>query len=173
MKKVSFLAICFLAIIFGSCRNNKLIDVTVLPEPTETGAQTFGCLVDGWVYVGGRYADYENGLAADHASINFKFTNANTIDVRVKVNNKNTDRFFEYIKFTIDGVDTTANAVLPQNCTFSNARWGQYYSDESGTDIALDNSGTVIISAINDSLRFVSGVFYGIKIQEGRFDVRY
>ena len=30
-------------------------DPTIMPPATQTGANTFGCLIDGWVYTGQRY----------------------------------------------------------------------------------------------------------------------
>lgn len=30
-------------------------DPTLMPPATQTGANTFGCLIDGWIYTGQRY----------------------------------------------------------------------------------------------------------------------
>ena len=38
-----------------ACEENESVDPTVMPEATTTGANTFGCLVDGWVYTSGRW----------------------------------------------------------------------------------------------------------------------
>lgn len=53
MKK--YILILFSIISFWSCTEDESIDITVLPSATTTGANTFGCLMDGWIYVGGRY----------------------------------------------------------------------------------------------------------------------
>lgn len=53
MKK--YILILFSIISFWSCTEDESIDITVLPSVTTTGANTFGCLMDGWIYVGGRY----------------------------------------------------------------------------------------------------------------------
>ncbi|MDR0748304.1 MAG: hypothetical protein LBF62_01875 [Tannerellaceae bacterium] len=58
MKKKLFLL--FFMLLAASCED-KTIDITVLPEETTHGACTFGCLIDGWVYVGGRYAGIISG----------------------------------------------------------------------------------------------------------------
>jgi hypothetical protein len=52
-KRISLLFSLFFLL---SCENTT-VDITVLPEETTRGIHTFGCLVDGWVYVGGRYDD--------------------------------------------------------------------------------------------------------------------
>ena len=38
-----------------ACEENESVDPTIMPEATTTGANTFGCLVDGWVYTSGRW----------------------------------------------------------------------------------------------------------------------
>ena len=38
-----------------ACEENDSVDPTIMPEATTTGANTFGCLVDGWVYTSGRW----------------------------------------------------------------------------------------------------------------------
>ena len=164
MKKFS-LIVCVFAIVFSSCKNNKLVDVTVLPEQTQVGANTFGCLVDGYIYAGGRYADHLNGIERDHNSINFKYdTAAKTMNVIVKVQeDKNT-----HIKFTINGVEKN---VASQDCIFSNARFSQGYEDIGVVN--LDNSGTVKITKMNYPEHIISGIFYGTRITEGRFDVHF
>lgn len=56
MKK--YILILFSIISFWSCTEDESIDITVLPSVTTTGANTFGCLMDGWIYVGGRYLNW-------------------------------------------------------------------------------------------------------------------
>lgn len=160
MKKFS-LTVFILAILFSSCRQNKTVDTTILPEPTQTGAGTFGCLVDGYIYVGGRYEDIIHGTGK---SIIFKYdTAAKAMNVVVKV--KNEDK--SYIKFTIDGLDRNANS---QTCNFINSRFGQYSDDNKG-DSKLDSIGVVNITRLDYYRRIISGTFYGTIIKEGRFDV--
>ena len=51
MKK--YILILFSIISLWSCKEteDESIDITVLPSATTTGANTFGCLMDGWMYV--------------------------------------------------------------------------------------------------------------------------
>ena len=42
-------------LLFVACEENESVDPTIMPEATTTGANTFGCLVDGWVYTSGRW----------------------------------------------------------------------------------------------------------------------
>ena len=52
MKKLLFL---FLLVCCCACDEDKTVDPTLMPEATTTGANTLGCLIDGWVYASGRY----------------------------------------------------------------------------------------------------------------------
>ncbi len=52
MKHIVFICLLFFCI---ACEENKSVDPTLMPEATATGANTFGCLVDGWVSVSGRW----------------------------------------------------------------------------------------------------------------------
>ena len=52
MRHILFLCLMFFCI---ACEENESVDPTLMPEATTTGANTFGCLVDGWVYVSGRW----------------------------------------------------------------------------------------------------------------------
>lgn len=52
MKHLIVICLLFCCI---ACEENKSVDPTLMPEATSTGANTFGCLVDGWVSVSGRW----------------------------------------------------------------------------------------------------------------------
>lgn len=54
MKHILFICLLFLCI---ACEENKSVDPTIMPEKTTVGANTFGCLVDGWLYAGGRWGN--------------------------------------------------------------------------------------------------------------------
>ena len=55
MKMKKYILILFSIVSLWSCTEDNTVDITVMPPATTTGANTFGCLVDGWIYVGGRY----------------------------------------------------------------------------------------------------------------------
>lgn len=52
MKHLIVICLLFCCI---ACEENKSVDPTLMPEATTAGANTLGCLVDGWVYVSGRW----------------------------------------------------------------------------------------------------------------------
>ena len=171
MKKFS-LILCFFTVVFCSCERHMRVDISVMPEATTEGKHTFGCLVDGWAYVGGRYYDQGSPYIYDtNHSIVFDFyESAKRVDVCVKV--EGTPDFAEnrYLKFSITNVEK--DAVLPRTCEFVNARFSNARAD-NGSEILLDNLGTVKVTNIivSDSVKMMSGIFYGTRITEGRFDV--
>lgn len=50
-----FIIICSSIFLLSCNGEDESVDITVMPPVTTKGAGTFGCLVDGWLYVGGRY----------------------------------------------------------------------------------------------------------------------
>jgi hypothetical protein len=143
MKKITFFLL--FAILLSSCNENEYIDPTVMPEKTTSGNNTFGCLVDGWIYTGGRYLDWGS-------SIHFRYYRENNFfTVSVKVRNNN------YIYLTIN------NPVENQTCTFTDALFD---NDTLG-------SGEVKITRFDKEQRILSGTFSGSRITHGRFDVVY
>lgn len=52
MKKFLFL---LLILACASCTEDTSIDPTLMPEATTEGRNTFGCLLEGWVYTSGRF----------------------------------------------------------------------------------------------------------------------
>ncbi|MDR1792383.1 MAG: hypothetical protein LBR36_02925 [Bacteroidales bacterium] len=168
MKKIG-LIICVL-ISFYSCRKNSFVDPTILPEATTSGAGTFGCLIDGWVYTGGRYSDYWDWVSAEEQpSINFCYYKAkDSMVVRVKTGEG------EYLKFSIHNI---VSNLKPQTCQLRHARFEPNAQASTDGIIPLDSLGEVYITELNDSLHIISGTFRGIgtnpRIKEGRFDVVY
>lgn len=144
MKKYIFL-LFFLSFLF-SCTEDETVDVTVMPEETTTGAETFGCLVDGWLYVGGRYSTFNN------PSINFDYiSNDETMHVKVWVKPDLA------ISFCIE------NPVENQEIPYTSFSWG----NEKLPD------GKVFITRYDSNSQIISGRFEGGRVTFGRFDVHY
>lgn len=170
MKK--YLIILLFAALFTACNEDKTVDVSVMPQETTIGAQTFGCLVDGWLYVGGRFSDEYHNLVADRfPSINFKYYPSNeTMDVVVKVEESG------YIMFTINNPrdPSDSNLALPLlPCTFTNAKFTQSRNTTEGRDLG---DGMVEITRFDQTEGIISGRFESINkkpVSHGQFDVKY
>ena len=142
-----------------SCKQDRTVDVTVMPEETTAGKGTFGCVIEGWLYVGGRY--YVPGQPAS-SSISFRYDATNDkMNVEVKV--KDVGKGYEFVAFTINA------PVDKNNCTFTNARWKDILSGKS--DIPLGD-GIVEITRFDKTAKIISGRnLRGGTIEHGQFDV--
>ena len=112
-----------------ACEENESVDPTIMPEATTTGANTFGCLVDGWVYTSGRwgmpsaeYLEREEGSSV-------------TVSAQVGLGS--------YIRFTI--ADPKEGETLPYvNLSFENQFFSRFqiesrvvafgFATDDGTD---------------------------------------
>lgn len=142
MKKYIF-PFLFLFLLAG-CYEDQTVDITVMPEETTVGANTFGCLIDGWVYVGGRYHI--------NSPISFDFNPKNKT-MRVVVWIKPYSNLYFIIQNPEEG----------KQMTFTDAGW----------DFGQLRDGTVTITRFDTEKQIISGRFEGGRIEHGRFDVQY
>lgn len=149
MKKYILLLITLLCL--TACEEDESRDITVMPPATEKGADTFGCLVDGWLYVGGRYQPL--GFPDVLSSIEFiHHTEANKISASVWVKRD------QNITFSI------LSPEKGKECALTNITFGEEKLED----------GTVFISRYDPSSHIISGTFTnGGRLTHGRFDVHY
>ncbi|MDR2652906.1 MAG: hypothetical protein LBC68_11460 [Prevotellaceae bacterium] len=166
MKKIFILLI--IAVLLNNCtgceEEDKTIDVSVLPEETSTGRNTFGCLIDGWVYVGGRYFTHYyhdfndtiyNHYHPEPYSILFcSYPEYDEIKVFVQLE-KN---YGADLRFTIN------NPVEGKECVLADVYFGEIQMPDGIAFITLFDKGHYIISG-----RFECSN----RIKHGRFDVIY
>ena len=123
-----------------------------MTDISNVGANTFGCLVDGWLYVGGRYEGIMGWNSPAKSSISFYYNkNTKEMDVEVFVSwNKS-------ICFTIQSPKEGEETI------FLNTR----FDNEELED------GIVQISRFDEKQQIISGTFSGGRITHGRFDIYY
>lgn len=120
MKKILFL-LPLLACL--ACTEDTSVDPTLMPTATTDGLNTFGCLVDGWVYTSGRF-----GLPKAESYVN---EGGYYIDIDVPVERFNSLHL------------TLVNPLENTTCTYTNARLGQDNLPDGQARISR-NDGTVI-----------------------------
>lgn len=140
MKKLLFL---FLLVLCCACEEDKSVDPTLMPEATTEGQNTLGCLIDGWLYVSGRYGKPEAYVRDDEEDGNHYVTVVAKVGV------------FNVLEFTL--VNPRQGASCP------------YIKAALDSDKLKD--GEAYITRMNGSI--ISGTFSGEDIKEGRFDLRY
>ena len=57
MKHLYLLLLLFFCSLSSCNEEDRTIDPTILPDATSEGKGTIGCVIDDWIYVGGRYGD--------------------------------------------------------------------------------------------------------------------
>lgn len=149
MKKYLFILLA--SICLGSCSEDTSVDTTVMPPATTTGANTFGCLVDGWAYVGGRYNNWDDHKEWTPKSFQYhegpEWLRGN-ISVNSNIN----------ISFTIHSPQEGKESVV------TNIQFG-------GDDL---ENGSAFISRFDTRAKIISGTFESNdRLTNGRFDVHY
>lgn len=147
MKKL--LCILFSILCLSGCED-PTVDTTIMPDVTTSGEDTFGCLVDGWLYVGGRYEKYyDDKWKSIHCEYDLG-ANRMEIEAWVKADKK--------ISFTI---------LFPQVggvCAMKELRFGNEVLED----------GTVQISRLDQYNKIVSGTFGNDgRLTHGRFDIHF
>ena len=149
MKK--YILILFSIISFWSCTEDESIDITVLPSATTTGANTFGCLMDGWIYVGGRYLNWGHSYVWTYDSFHY-YPEEDKLSVNVSVKPDINIHFI--ILSPQEGKEATLTDIR--------------FKGEELED------GTAFISHFDPELNIISATFgNGKRLTNGRFDIHY
>jgi hypothetical protein len=191
MKKIIIFAtfsLLLLALI-ASCRKDNLepgiypapIDYTVLPPATQTGANTFGCLVDGEVWVprvpllAVTYRDIEATVWEKDGSGAGSII-CNLVDIEKKQDN--------WLQMTFPSTHfNPTTSCSPDVGLFMKIRLksGYYYR----SDIMKSDTNCIHVTKIDSVNNFVSGTFAftlyrdsinlndKVVITDGRFDLKY
>lgn len=164
MKKYTLLyMLC--AALFSACNPEEdfSVDPTLMPPVTVKGANTFGCLIDGWVYTSGRYtkpqAVYQPGQTETDPAI---------LKIKAKVDEDS------YVCFDILNPQEKSISIYSASETTENVR--NLYRHAAlvvNGDSTHLGTGKVNILRFQPSEGIVSGTFEGEKIAEGRFDIQY
>ena len=180
MKQVQQLLSAFLILTlftFNQCKKNKNEEAQLPPE-TQTGAMTFGCKIDGKVFVP-RDGRGKVGLYCEYAYLGTGVGGGWFLNIPAA----------DFVPVSIPNVSITTDSLLVvEGVTyrFKNLKGNPkaFYSDDTGLYRKMDNdSGSLHISKFDQTNRILSGTFSfvgtnassGVKvtITDGRFDVRY
>lgn len=152
------------ALLCCSCNEDFSVDPTLMPAATRIGANTFGCLIDGWVYTGQRY---NTGRKASYHPADDEGGKA-TVSIFVQVDSNSSISF---------------NIIDPKekNITIYSASEGTDDDRTVYTDAVFRNEGNeekledgiVHITRFDLNDQIISGTFEGGRMQEGRFDLTF
>jgi hypothetical protein len=173
----------FIVLTASNCRKNKPDNpVDQLPPETQTGANTFGCLVNGQVFKPGGAQ-----LSGGSLSCNYQYLNGGYFFRLVGVNDNATDR--KSIGIFTDSLKITEGTILILEKPFTKSKaYGLYSFSKTQPFLREDYEtseiykGEIKIKKLDPVNQIVSGTFWfdavnaagqKVEIREGRFDVRY
>ncbi|MCF2447087.1 DUF6252 family protein [Dyadobacter sp. CY345] len=165
----ALLIIVFVSAISNGCKS----DEESLPAPTSEGLNTFGCKIDGKVWIA-------NGLSNESGP------SAKAIDAELRIIDSKT--FYLMIHTSSDSGERV-QLTLPKGNTGSNGlgnlydkSFGIYYDNQFRIFHSMEtNPGKVVITRLDTINQIVSGTFEFdaeyvidkkvVKVTEGRFDI--
>ena len=186
MKLIRSLALSIFSLIIlsSSCKKHTIPpgnQLSLLPPATQTGANTFGCLVNGQAFVPGGSL-----FSGSHLQCNYIYTSGGYY-LNVAASYQSSDNSIKDIDF---GTDSLA-IVQGQTLTFKISAHGNadalvdlITSTGNQNQYITNNavSGQLTVTKFDQSNQIVSGTFYfnainnvndTVKVTDGRFDMPY
>jgi len=150
-----------------------------LPPATQTGANTFGCLVNGKVFVPKGYGS--TGRSNPHVQYDYDLNGKPylSIDARQFINSNNSTGA---VNIVFKDIVNTGSYNIPTNFTFSFG-WEKFgICGTPAFDTTVQKRGGGIITKLDISNRIISGTFNckfkhsqcdTVYITDGRFDIKF
>ncbi len=172
-------AITFLLLTAMSCKKNKGSQEDQLPPVTETGANTFGCLINGKVWIPKGY----NGTGTPNPKISIEFFNAKMILGITTKHLENGDPMGYVIISLVDSVLSPGPYKYPDKMDFS-IGWSKVLNTcfTATSDTTVKKWGEAVITRFDNINKIVSGTFNckfktqtcdTVYITNGQFDFKF
>ncbi|MRX48488.1 DUF6252 family protein [Pedobacter puniceum] len=177
--KYIIILISYLSLSASSCKKDKT-GIDALPAATQEGKNTFGCLVNGEVFIarsrtgfGPPYFACEYGFNSETNSFRFYLRGSD----RIQSSNRNT------IIISFNGISLISGTRLDireLQDGYANAIYFKTSIDEFNTNAT--SKGEITITKLDESKRIISGTFWfdavnetgeKVEVREGRFDMSY
>ncbi|KHJ39504.1 hypothetical protein PBAC_00110 [Pedobacter glucosidilyticus] len=181
MKTLHYIIILFsyLSLSASSCKKEKT-GIEALPAATQEGKNTFGCLVNGEVFIArGRSGFSPPYFECDYSFISetnsFRFYLRGTDEIR----SSNTNSIIIYST----GIKLNSSIKIDLRELqdgYANARYSETLLNEFST--TSTSKGEITITKLDESKRILSGTFWfdavneageKVEVREGRFDMKY
>lgn len=179
------LAIFTLILLSIACKKHVIqpqSELSKLPPATQTGANTFGCLVNGQAFTPQDKSIFEGPVL----QCNYIYT-AGGYYFTLLVGNKNSDNSVTGVNIETDSLAISEGQNIPLKIYSSGNAQGSYvvYYNTGGQNAYETNNavtGQLIITKFDAIKQIVSGTFYFdaindkgdiMKITNGRFDMQY
>ena len=181
-----FTIFTFLVLTSIQCRKNKPANpVDQLPPATQIGANTFGCLVDGKVFMP-KGLGLSPTLTCYYQYIYYPSPTGYVFQIKAK--NTNSPSIFQSINILVDSLKLIDGKTYILEESIKGHSRGNYVksrTDNTSYENYLTfhpNSGQLIITKFDEINQIVSGTFWfnavnsngdTVRVTDGRFDMRY
>ena len=169
-----------LTLLSSSCKKEHVNQLSLLPPVTQTGANTFGCLVNGQALVPGGPL-----FSMGHTQCNYIYT-AGGFNLNVEADNQNSNDFIKQVIVRTESLAVAQGQTLVFKIAHNGNADALYAEITNSLDnIYLTNSlvsGQLTITKLDQTNQIVSGTFYfnavnstgdTVKVTDGRFDMPY
>ncbi|MCW3073455.1 MAG: hypothetical protein JWP69_524 [Flaviaesturariibacter sp.] len=172
-------ATLFLLLTAMSCKKNKVAE-DQLPPITQTGANTFGCLINGNVYIAKGY----NGTGTPNPKIQFDIGLNGLPYLSIDAKQLNKEHISEGQVFVaIANISGTGTYTYPSSFNFS-VGWNKYIANCGmlAFDTTIKQWGEANITKYDLTNHIISGTFNfkyktqtcdTIRVTDGRFDFKF
>ena len=186
MQKPKFIFIIAIALILGCEKDPPIPDpiVPVMPPLTHQGLNTFGCYVDGELFVANKSDNYWD-IPAVSGSFNETNRRLGLQGTRYLKNENSEIEDIHVVGYVLDGAGTYDYLYNNEGKSVGYVNWNgdkcdYYYREYPDFDI-----GQLTITYLNEDANIIAGTFYLnlvnencegdtlMKITDGRFDFKY
>ncbi|MFI5137512.1 MAG: DUF6252 family protein [Sphingobacteriales bacterium] len=193
MKTLYTILLFFFSItlLSSSCKKHVIQPVTQLPPATQTGANTFGCLINGQAFL-----PHNNGniFNFDPPALQASYVYTGGYYFSILADNHNSDGSITNITVETDSLSISQGQSFKLTASYAHGTTGAGGSAGAAYNIfgpsgiynyytsANLASGLLTITYLDSQKRIVSGTFYfnvlnntndTVKITNGRFDMHY
>lgn len=185
MKNLIFSILAFSSIFFlsVSCKKQPVDQLSLLPPATQTGANTFGCLVNGRAFIPKTKGLLTGGGGGAPIQSQYMLISANGtvfyIAARRDIDNGSADG----VDVSTDSLKISEGEILPLTKSFTPGRAAGFYGiNLTSYQTNTNATGQLTITHLDTIKQIVSGTFYfnavskvgdTVRITNGRFDVHY
>jgi hypothetical protein len=163
----------------SSCKKEK-VGIDGLPAITQTGAQTFGCLIDGTLF-----KPKGSGFGAPIMESSYKIVNGAPQFTMRATDRSSSTRLFSLV-IRSENIELKSGMMIPLGLNANGNASATYYDDKAqGTDEFITNTiskGELEVTKLDLTSQIVSGKFWFnaindqgkvVKITDGRFDLNF
>lgn len=174
-KHLLIVTVIFFLLVSGCSKDDDRAPIDKLPPATQTGANTFGCLVNGKAFIDADnlfncYYQYVDG--GYYFGIQGENTGFNPSSISIRTNNRTISEN-EILLFSTD--------ELGNACASAYFRISEVFGEFARTNLIY--TGELTITKMDQDTHIVSGTFWfdvqhpvtgeTVEIREGRFDTRF